>query len=44
MTLLGWICMACSLGFVWFLCGWCYYRILSDPQPPVEEVSHLHSA
>jgi len=44
MTPLGWICMVCSLAFVWSLCGWCYYRILKAPQPPVEEVSRLHSA
>lgn len=44
MTLLGWICMTGSLGFVWGLVGWCYYKMLSDPEPPVEEVHKLHSA
>jgi hypothetical protein len=44
MTLLGWICMITSLSFVWALAGTCYYLMLNDPEPPIEEVHHLHSA
>jgi hypothetical protein len=44
MTLLGWIFMLGSVGFVWTLCGWCYYKILSFQEPPAEEVQHFHSA
>jgi hypothetical protein len=31
MTQLGWIFMALSLTFVWVLCGWCFYRVLTAP-------------
>ena len=31
MTIGGWIFMAGSLGFVWGLAGWCYYKILKGP-------------
>ena len=31
MTIGGWILMVGSLGFVWGLAGWCYYKILKGP-------------
>ena len=31
MTTLGWLFMICSLGFVWGLMGWCYYRVMTAP-------------
>lgn len=31
MTTLGWIFMALSLAFVWGLCAWCFYRVLTAP-------------
>lgn len=31
MTTLGWIFMCVSLAFVWGLCGWCFYRVLTAP-------------
>lgn len=44
MTPFGWLFLVCSLTFVWGLCGWCYYEMLREPDAPVEEVSHFHSA
>ncbi len=32
MTIGGWILMVGSLGFVWGLAGWCYYKILKGPE------------
>ena len=31
MTPAGWIFMACSLGFVLALVGFCFYRVLTEP-------------
>lgn len=31
MTTQGWVFMVTSLAFVWGLCAWCYYRVLSTP-------------
>lgn len=31
MTTLGWIFMCVSLTFVWGLCAWCFYRVLTAP-------------
>lgn len=31
MTIGGWIFMTLSVGFVWTLAGWCYYRVLTTP-------------
>ena len=28
MTTGGWIFMGLSVGFVWSLAGWCFYRVL----------------
>ncbi len=28
----GWITMFVSLGFVWGLAIWCFYRVLASPQ------------
>ena len=36
MTIGGWILMVGSLGFVWGLAGWCYWKILSGPDKPSE--------
>jgi hypothetical protein len=44
MSVLGWIFLATSLSFVWGLTGWCYYKILSSPAGPPEELKHFHSA
>jgi len=33
MTILGWIFMVTSVGFVWGLCGWCFYKVLSIQEP-----------
>lgn len=44
MTALGWLIMIGSLLFVWSLCGWCYYQMLTQKEAPIEEVEHFHSA
>jgi hypothetical protein len=44
MTPLGWIFMIVSVSFVWTLAIWCFYRVLSAPRPPAEEVQDFHSA
>ena len=36
MTPLGWIFLIVSLGFVWGLTGWCFYKVLTYKEPPVE--------
>ena len=44
MTPLGWLFLATSLGFVWALTLWCFYKVLTvgeEPPPPVKE---FHSA
>ncbi len=33
MTIGGWLLLVCSLTFVWSLAGWCYWKILSTPEP-----------
>jgi hypothetical protein len=40
----GWIFLIASLGFVWGLTIWCYYRLLSFPEPPPEPVQDFRSA
>ena len=46
MTLGGWIFLVLSLSFVWGLTIYCYYRILSGPDPNLEaeELEKFHSA
>ena len=44
MTALGWIFLWSSLSFVWGLTGWCYYKVLSAPTEPPDELQHFHSA
>ncbi len=39
MTVWGWIFMCCSIGWVLFLCGYCFRVILS--RPAAQE--HLHA-
>jgi hypothetical protein len=34
MTPLGWVFMVVSVGFVWGLCGWCFFKVLSYEEPP----------
>ncbi|MGA7616186.1 MAG: hypothetical protein WBX15_13510 [Thermoanaerobaculia bacterium] len=38
MTIGGWLFLTLSLGFVWGLCGWCFYRVIKGgakiEQPP----------
>jgi hypothetical protein len=29
MTTLGWLFMLVSVGFVWILTGWCYFKVLT---------------
>jgi hypothetical protein len=36
MTALGWVFMILSVGFVWVLTGWCFYRVLT--LPPTETI------
>jgi hypothetical protein len=47
MTALGWIFLLSSTAFVWGLCGWCFYRVLTLPpqeQDVPEPVKEFHSA
>jgi hypothetical protein len=44
MTILGWIFMLGSAGAVWGMTGYCFYRVLTAPEPPPEEPQHFHSA
>jgi len=44
MTPLGWIFLVTSITFVWGLTGWCFYRVLTAPEPPDEEFEHFRSA
>ena len=37
MTAGGWILLVVSLSFVWGLTGWCYWKILTAPEPQSEE-------
>ncbi len=39
MTTAGWIFMLCSIGFVLFLSGFCFYRVLSKPAA----AEHMHA-
>jgi hypothetical protein len=32
MTLGGWTFLLCSVGFVWGLTAWCFYKVLSLPR------------
>lgn len=34
MNALGWLFMLSSLGFVWSLCLWCFYKVLTFEDPP----------
>lgn len=36
MTPLGWIFLFASLTFVWGLCGWCFYKVLT-----LEDIEHF---
>jgi hypothetical protein len=47
MTALGWVFMILSVGFVWGLTGWCFYRVLTLPpeeREVPEQVKDFHSA
>jgi hypothetical protein len=44
MNVYGWIFMLTSVGFVWILAIYCFYRVLSFTEPPPEELQHFHSA
>ncbi|HUG54349.1 MAG TPA: hypothetical protein VMR21_12140 [Vicinamibacteria bacterium] len=47
MTLLGWTLLTASLGLVWGLTGWCFYKILTLPpeeREVPEPVQDFHSA
>ena len=46
MTVLGWIFLVASLGFVWGLTGWCFYKVLTLPpeHPVAEPAKQFHSA
>lgn len=44
MSTTGCVLMVLSLCFVVGLAIWCYYRVLTAPTPPPEEVEHFHSA
>ena len=37
MTIGGWILLIGSLGFVWGLAGWCYWKILTTPEHSSED-------
>ncbi len=32
MTPTGWVVMLTSLGLVWALAGWCFYRVLNQDE------------
>lgn len=37
----GWIFLTLSLGFVWGLCAWCYFRVLrhgAKLEPPPDSL------
>lgn len=36
MTTAGWLFMICSIGSVFALAGWCYWKVLTDPEPDDE--------
>lgn len=36
LTAEGWAFMLCSLAFVWGLCLWCFWRVLTAPKNPSE--------
>ncbi|MEO6594472.1 MAG: hypothetical protein ABIP94_06945 [Planctomycetota bacterium] len=44
MTTAGLISMVLSLSFVIGLVSWCYYRVLTAPTPPPEQLEDFHSA
>jgi hypothetical protein len=44
MSVLGWMFMITSVSFVWLLSAYCYYRVLSSPEPPPEALHDFHSA
>lgn len=44
MTTAGLISMVLSLAFVVGLVSWCYYRVLTAPTPPPEQLEEFHSA
>jgi hypothetical protein len=44
MTLLGWLFLLSSTVFVWGLTLYCFYRVLTAPEPPAEEFEHFRSA
>jgi hypothetical protein len=44
MTTAGWIFLFVSLGFVWSLTIWCFYRVLTIREEPPDSVRHFHSA
>jgi hypothetical protein len=33
MTALGWLFLTLSLGFVWCLTVWCYYKVFTAKKP-----------
>lgn len=44
MTFAGIVSMVLSLVFVVGLVSWCYYRVMTAPSEPPEDVEHFHSA
>jgi len=44
MTFMGWVFLGISLSFVWGLTVWCFYRVVTAPEPPPEEVQDFRSA
>lgn len=44
MTPLGWLFLIVSLGFVWVLTLWCFYKVLSSHDEPPDPVKKFHSA
>jgi hypothetical protein len=44
MTAAALIFMTVSVSFVTVLMVWCFYRVLTMPEPPAEEVKEFHSA
>jgi hypothetical protein len=37
MTPLGWIFLTASMIFVWGLCAWCFYRVLTFDEGSITE-------
>jgi hypothetical protein len=44
MTAAGWVFMIASVASVWALTAYCFYRVLTAPEPPSEAAQDFRSA